>query len=174
MNKWFYVILGVFVLFLFVAVPLLSQQAPRGQGRFQPGTGFQQSLQNLEKVLDNLGLTSNQKDLAMKIIRERADAFTKFMAAQANLARLAREIRAGRNVSDSDAKKALSDYYKEQAAYFSTIQRTEKLLRTLPVKAQVVILAPGFMGGRAPAGAGRQGPMGKGPMSKGPMGKGPM
>jgi len=166
MKKFGYVLIGVFLASLLVAVPLLSQQAPKRQGQFQPGAGLQQAQANLEKVLDQLNLTPSQKELAMKIVRERAEAFTKFLAAQANLARLARSIRAGQQVSEDEAKKALSDFYKEQKNYFNTITRTEKDLRSLPVKAQVVILAPGFTGGRR-TGAG-QGPMGKGPM--GPMG----
>lgn len=160
MKKLGYVLAGVFLASLLVAVPLLSQQAPRGQGRFQPGTGFQMSQANLEKVLDDLKLTSSQKELALRIVRERADAFTKFMAVQANLGRLARSIRAGQEVSDSEARKALSEYYDEQKKYFDTIAKTEKQLRSLPPKAQVVILAPGFMGGRGAAGG--QSPMRKG------------
>lgn len=160
MKKLGYVLTGVFLASLLVALPLLSQQAPRGQRRFQPGAGLQQFQADLEKVLDNLKLSSSQKELAMRVVRERADAFTKFMAAQANLARLARSIRDGQQVSDSEVKRVLSEYYDEQKKYFDTIAKTEKQIRSLPPKAQVVILAPGFMGGRR---AGGQFPMGKGP-----------
>jgi hypothetical protein len=181
MKKYGYLLLGVFLATLLVAVPLLSQQAQRGaRVPARPGQGIQQALTNLEKVLDSLNLTPQQKDLAMKIAKERADAFVKLATAQAQLGRLARDIRNGQQVSDDEAKRALETYYKEQANYFRTITSTEKSLRTLPPKAQVVILAPGFAGGRAVGGrvgggfGQMQGPMGKGPMGRGRMGQGPM
>jgi hypothetical protein len=178
MKKFGYLLVGVFLATLLVAVPLLSQQAQRGaRTPAQPGQGIQQALANLEKVLDSLNLTAEQKELALRIARERAEAFVKFATAQAQVGRLARDIRNGQQVSDDEARRALETYYKEQASYFKTIQSTEKSLRTLPPKAQVVILAPGFAGGRAVGGrvgggfGQMQGPMGKGPMGKGPAGR---
>ncbi|MBC7330359.1 hypothetical protein H5T88_08390 [bacterium] len=178
MKKFGYLLLGIFLATLLVAVPLLSQQAQRGaRVPAQPGQGMQQALTSLAKVLDSLNLTSKQKDLALKIAKERADAFVKFATAQAQLGRLARDIRNGQQVSDDEAKRALETYYKEQANYFRTLMNTERSLRTLPPKAQVVILAPGFAGGRAVGGrvgggfGQLQGPMGKGPKGKGPAGK---
>ena len=178
MKKFGYLLLGIFLATLLVAVPLFSQQARRGaRAPAQPGQGIQQALANLEKVLDSLNLTPQQKDLALKIAKERADAFIKFLTAQAQLGRLAREIRNGQQVSDDEAKKALNNYYSGQNQYLATLKKTEKELRTLPPKAQVVILAPGFAGGRAVGGrvgggfGQMQGPMGKGPMGKGPTGR---
>ncbi len=165
MKKLSYLLVGVFLLSLLISVPLLSQQAPRARVPRQPGQGLEQALANLETVLDKLGLTASQKETAKRIARERAEAFIKFASAQASLARLARDIRNGLQVSDEEANKALKNYFSEQKKYFETLKSTEKELRSLPPKAQVVILAPGFAGGA------RAGRMGQGPMGKGPMGR---
>jgi gas vesicle protein len=150
-KKFGYLLLGVLLTTLLLSVPLFAADK-QGKVFRQPGQGIKQWLTNLEKVLDSLNLTAEQKDLALKIAKERADAFVKFATAQAQLGRLARDIRNGQQVSDDEAKRALETYYKEQNKYLATLKRTEKDLRTLPPKAQVVILAHGLAGGRAGGG----------------------
>ncbi len=142
MKKFGYVVGGVFLLLVLVAMPILSQ--PR---YLQRGTRLQQAQAKLETVLDNLQLTSSEKELAMKIVRERAEAFTKLMVVQADLAALARKIKLGEKVSDAEAKKVLTKYYDEQKKYLDKMAETQKQLRSLPPRAQVVILAPGFLRG---------------------------
>jgi len=151
MKKFGYLLFGVLLATLLLVVPLFAADK-QGKASRQPGQGIKQWLTNLEKVLDSLNLTAEQKDLALKIAKERAEAFVKFATAQAKLRRLARDIRNGQQVSDDEVKRALETYYKDQNKYLATLKRTEKDLRTLPPKAQVVILAPGLAGGRAGGG----------------------
>ncbi|MBC7330358.1 hypothetical protein H5T88_08385 [bacterium] len=151
MKKLGYLLLGVFIASLLLTVPLFAADKQEKVSR-QPRQSIQQWLTNLEKLLDSLNLTAEQKDLALKIEKERAEAFIKFATAQAQLRRLARYIKNGQQVSDEEVKKALETYYKEQNKYLATLKKTEKELGTLPPKAQVVILAPGLVGGRAVSG----------------------
>jgi hypothetical protein len=143
MKKLAYLLLFVFLATTLATVPLFAADKQVKASR-QTGQGVKRWLANLEKVLDRLNLTAEQKDLALKIAKERAKAFTKFATAQAKLRRLAMNIRSGKKVSEDEVKKALEKYYSEQKKFFATIEKTREELEKLPPKAQVVILAPGF------------------------------